>query len=159
MWMKVHWAMILKIKSGITIEKTLYSTVSTSCSIRFTAQDHHVIYLLSECPQKVHQDCGNYFGMLTNSKLEGEIHITFWVHLFNMPQYWRALIERKVEGMQDLIPLSVEEFRKPLGPGYKAGWITSHFTVSLSAVLRDQNVSKLLHISVTCPFAESHHNR
>ena len=43
------------------------------------------------------------------------------LHLFNMLQNWRALIERKVEGMQDLIPLSVEEFRKPLGPGYKAG--------------------------------------
>ena len=33
----------------------------------------------------------------------------------------RGLLERKLQGMPDVVPLSVEEFRKNLGPGYIAG--------------------------------------
>ena len=33
----------------------------------------------------------------------------------------RALTERKVEGMSDLDFLDFEDFKKPLGPGYKMG--------------------------------------
>ena len=34
---------------------------------------------------------------------------------------YRALIERRVEGLPDLNWLSVSEMKKPLGPGYRAG--------------------------------------
>ena len=34
---------------------------------------------------------------------------------------FRALVERRVEGLADLSWLSVSEMKKPLGPGYRAG--------------------------------------
>ena len=33
----------------------------------------------------------------------------------------RAFIERKTQGLPDIVPLTTSEFKKPLGPGYKAG--------------------------------------
>ena len=37
--------------------------------------------------------------------------------------FCRAAVERHVLGMKETIPLTPEEFEKPLGPGYKAGKI------------------------------------
>ena len=34
----------------------------------------------------------------------------------------RAAIERVIQGVSPNIPLDPSEFRKPLGPGYRAGW-------------------------------------
>ena len=32
------------------------------------------------------------------------------------------MIERKVLGLPDIVPLTPDEMKKPLGPGYRAGY-------------------------------------
>ena len=39
------------------------------------------------------------------------------------PLYARAKIERKILGLDNVLSLTPEEFKKPLGPGYKAGML------------------------------------
>ena len=46
--------------------------------------------------------------------------MTKTIHVFILNRV-RALTERKVEGMSDLDFLDFEDFKKPLGPGYKMG--------------------------------------
>ena len=51
--------------------------------------------------------------------------------LFAFDWITRGLTERKVEGMEDLVSLNLEEIEKPLGYGYDAGtnilfWVESN---------------------------------
>ena len=72
-----------------------------------------------------------YFGIPIN-KFSGGLKfgillvISFWHHWIT-----RGLTERKVEGMEDLVSLNLEEIEKPLGYGYDAGtnilfWVESN---------------------------------
>ena len=72
-----------------------------------------------------------YFGIPINKfsggfKFGTLLVISFWHHWIT-----RGLTERKVEGMEDLVSLNLEEIEKPLGYGYDAGtnilfWVESN---------------------------------
>lgn len=74
-------------------------------------------------------------GKMSN-QLPGRIHeLFFYAHQQLLRRYvdfckriisyedlfFRAKIERKILGLEDIVSLTPEELKKPLGPGYKAG--------------------------------------
>ena len=71
-----------------------------------------------------------------SNQLPGRIHeLFFYAHQQLLRRYvdfckriisyedlfFRAKIERKILGLEDIVSLTPEELKKPLGPGYKAG--------------------------------------
>ena len=74
-----------------------------------------------------HQDFLNCFSTPINRSPGGSLkNLVFSLPYFFIfssffPSIYRALVERRIEGLADLSWLNVSEMRKSLGPGYRAG--------------------------------------
>ena len=59
------------------------------------------------------------FDSLIQRKYTRVFELFFYTHQQMMRRY---MVEREVLGMKPVVPLNPPQFRRPLGPGYRAGW-------------------------------------